>query len=181
MSIRRILSLVIILLSMQLPVQVKVKNVIMMIPDGTSANILTLARWYEYGNCPADQCRLAVDPYLCGLVRTFSSEAPIGDSAPTGSCYATGIPSKPGFVATYPVSSGPGKDLLPVDPERSYQPLLTVLEAAKLKGMSTGVVVTSEFFHATPADFAAHTPNRWDYRTIACQMVYNRLNVVFGG
>jgi alkaline phosphatase len=181
MKFTRLVSLIPLLVSLQLTAQEHVRNVIMMIPDGTSSNVLTLARWYEFGICPADRCFLAVDPYLCGMVRTFSSDAPIGDSAPTGSCYATGYPSQPGFVAMYPVSAGPGKDLIPLDPSKAYQPLITLLEAARLEGKSTGLVVTSDFFHATPADFAAHTPHRWDYGVIATQMVHNHLNVVFGG
>ncbi len=161
--------------------QEKVKNVILMIPDGTSSSILSLARWYQFGTCAADNCRLAIDPLICGLVSTFNSDSPIGDSAPTGSTYATGVLSNNGFVATYPVSSGKDKDLIHVDSLRAYHPLFTLLEAAKLQGKSTGLVVTSEFTHATPADFSAHTFNRDDKEAIAIQMVYNNLNVVFGG
>ena len=160
--------------------QEKVKNVILMIPDGTSSSILSLARWYKFGTCAADNCRLAIDPHICGMVSTFNSDSPIGDSAPTGSTYATGYLSNTGFVATYPVSSGE-RDLIKVDPDRAYHPLFTILEAAKLQGKSTGVVMTSQFTHATPADFAAHTPQRNNKEAIATQMVYNKLNVVFGG
>jgi alkaline phosphatase len=173
--------LVLFLVSLSAFPQQPVRNVIIMIPDGTSANVLTLARWYRFGPCVSDRCRLAVDPHLCGVVKTFSSDAPIGDSAPTTSCYATGYPSRTGFIAMYPPPSGAGRDLVPVDPGKAYQPLFTILEAAKVMGKSTGLVVTSEFFHATPADFAAHTPHRWAYDIIARQMVHNRLNVVFGG
>ena len=161
--------------------QVKVRNLIMMIPDGTSSNILSLARWYKFGACPADNCRLAIDPHICGMVSTYNSDSPIGDSAPTGSTFATGYLSNTGFVATYPVSSGKDKDLIEIDPLRAYHPLFTILEAAKLQGKSTGVVMTSEFTHATPADFSAHTPDRDNEEAIAIQMVHNSLNVVFGG
>ncbi|TSA30465.1 MAG: alkaline phosphatase [Bacteroidetes bacterium] len=161
--------------------QERVKNLILMIPDGTSSNILSLARWYRFGICRADNCRLAIDPHICGMVSTYNSDSPIGDSAPTGSTYATGYLSNTGFVATYPVSSGKMRDLVEVDPLRAYHPLFTILEAARIQGKSTGLVVTSEFPHATPADFSAHTPDRDDEEGIAAQMVYNHLNVVFGG
>ncbi len=160
----------------------RVKNVIMMIPDGTSVSVLSLARWYKYGICPADNtCWLTIDKMICGLVKTHSSDAPIGDSAPTGSTYATGYLSKSGYIATYPKSSGKNKDLVPIDPKRAYQPLFTILEAAKINHKSTGLVVTCQFPHATPADFSAHTPHRDQYDLIAKQMVYNHINVVFGG
>lgn len=160
--------------------QETVKNLIVMIPDGTSSSILSLARWYKFGPCVADHCRLAIDPHICGLLSTYNSDSPIGDSAPTGSAFATGYLSNSGFVATYPVSS-PGKDLFKVDQTRSYQPLFTILEAAAMQGKSTGLVVTCHFPHATPADFSAHTPDRDDMDNIARQMVHNKLNVVFGG
>lgn len=161
--------------------QEKVKNLILMIPDGTSSSVLSIARWHKCGVSAADNCRLAVDPYICGLVSTSNSDAPIGDSAPTGSAYATGYLSNTGFIATYPVSSGKENDLFPVDVPRSYHPLATILEAAKSTGKQTGLVVTCQFPHATPAAFASHTPDRGDLEAIARQIVHNRLNLVFGG
>ena len=159
----------------------KIKNVILMIPDGTSTSVLSLARWYKY-YCAKDKTdvKLALDPYLCGLVKTHSSNAPIGDSAPTSSWYATGQASRSGFIAMYPPQDA-GRDLVEIDTGRAYQPLVTVLEAAKLTGKKTGLVFTCQFPHATPADFSAHHYNRDDYATIAKQMVYNNMDVVFGG
>lgn len=156
----------------------QVKNVIVMIPDGTSSAVLSLSRWYQW-YLDRNFQNLAVDPLICGMVRTHSSNAPIGDSAPTGSCYATGYESQTGFIATYPPPDS--ADLLFVDPAKAYQPLMTVLEAAKLGGKATGLVFTCEFPHATPADFSAHTPSRKDYRTITEQMINNRIDVVIGG
>lgn len=173
--------LILSLLCSQMFAQAKqVKNVIMLIPDGTSVDVLALSRWYKYGICKEDACWLNIDPYICGLVKTHCSDAPIGDSAPTSSTYAGGHLSQTGFIATYPPVSK-GRDLVPVDPSRAYQPMYTILEAAKLNGKSTGLVVTCQFPHATPADFSAHTNERDRYFDIAKQMVYNRLNVVFGG
>lgn len=157
-----------------------VKNVIMLIPDGTSTSVLSLARWYKYGICPTDACALNIDKYICGLVMTHSSDAPIGDSAPTGSTYATGYLSHTGFIATYP-KANPGKDLIKIDSTKAYQPLFTILEAAQKSNKATGLVVTCQFPHATPADFSAHTPHRDKFDIIAKQMVYNHLNVMFGG
>ncbi len=151
-----------------------------MIPDGTSLATVSIARWLQWYQNP-DQPKLYMDPYLCGTVLTHSSNAPIGDSAPTTSCYMTGVPSLTGYVSTYPVAD-PENDIYPMDPDRAYQPLTTVLEAAKiLKGKAAGLVFTCEFPHATPADCAAHSYNRGKYEWIAPQMAHNDLAVVIGG
>ena len=156
-----------------------VKNVILMIPDGTSIGVYSAARWYKVYNNMGDA--LHVDPYITGTVSTFSSNAPIGDSAPTTSCYMTGMPSQSGNVSIYPVHD-PGNDLYPVDSTMAYQPLATILEASKIeKNKATGLVVTCEFPHATPADCAAHHYNRGNYNALAPQMAYQNLDVMFGG
>ena len=158
----------------------EVKNVILMIPDGCSLATISAARWYQWYKNP-DAPKLAIDPYICGTVRTTCSNAPIGDSAPTTSCYMTGYPSLAGWVSTYPVAH-PKDDLYPMDTTRAYQPLTTVLEAARmLKGKATGLVSTCYFTHATPADCSSHSYNRSAYENIASQQVHNGLNVVIGG
>ncbi len=157
-----------------------VKNLILFISDGTSLATVSTARWLQWYMHP-DRPNLNIDPYICGTVRTHSSDAPIGDSAPTTSCYVSGQPSQTGFVATYPVSRG-SDDIYPTDPERAYQPTMTILEAVKIfKGASTGLVFTCEFPHATPADCSAHSYRRGKYKWIAPQMVHNDLDVVIGG
>lgn len=157
-----------------------VKNLIVMIPDGASLATMSTARWLQWYTNP-EKPNLNIDPYLCGTVRTHSSNAPIGDSAPTTSCYMTGYPSLTGYVSTYPVAD-PENDIYPMDPERAYQPLITVLEAAKLlHAKSAGLVFTCEFPHATPADCSAHSYKRGKYEWIAPQMAHNDLSVVIGG
>ena len=156
-----------------------VKNVILMIPDGTSIGVVSAARWYKVYNGLGEN--LNVDPYFCGTVKTYSSNAPIGDSAPTTSCYMTGVPQQTKNVSIYPPAD-PENDLFPIDPQMAYQPLATILEAARIQqNKATGLVVTVEFPHATPADCAAHYYNRNAYNYIASQMAYNGLDVMFGG
>ena len=156
------------------------KNVILMIPDGTSIGVVTAARWYQIYNELGGK-NLAIDPYFCGTVLTFSSDAPIGDSAPTTSCYMTGMPQQTGNVAIYPPAN-PENDLVEVDPTMSYQPLATILEAARIvKNKATGLVVTVEFPHATPADCSAHHYKRGRYDLLGSQMAYQNLDVMFGG
>lgn len=158
----------------------QVKNVILLIPDGCSLATVSTARWYQWYMNP-DKEFLYVDPYLSGTVRTTCSNAPIGDSAPTTSCFMTGYNSRAGWVSTYPIAD-PKNDIYPVDPAKAYQPLTTVLEAARLMyGKSTGLVCTCEFAHATPADCSSHSYNRSNYDWIIPQQVHNGINVIIGG
>lgn len=156
-----------------------VKNVIVMIPDGTSVGVYSAARWYKFYNKMGD--RLHIDPYFTGTVTTHSSNAPIGDSAPTGSTYATGVLQKTSNVAIHP-EADPDNDIYPVDAGRTYQPAATILEASRmLKNKAVGLVVTCEFPHATPADFSSHYHTRSSYQFIAPQMAYQNMDVMFGG
>jgi alkaline phosphatase len=93
----------------------------------------------------------------------------------------TGYPSRAGYVSTYPPAD-PSNDIVTIDPDKAYQPLMTVMEAARItQNKSTGLVFTCEFPHATPADCSAHTYNRSKYDWIVPQMVHNKLDVVIGG
>lgn len=139
------------------------RSVIMMIPDGTGPNIFTLARTVLD---PSLKTRLHIDPYVSGTVQTHSSTSYITDSASSATAYATGY-------KTYDEAIG-------VDHFKN--PLGTVLEAAKSRGMVTGMVVTSRVTHATPASFAAHVVQRDDEDTIAAQYVANKnLDFLLGG
>lgn len=158
----------------------EVKNVILLIPDGCSLATVSTARWYQWYKNP-NQEFLYIDPYLSGTVRTTCSNAPIGDSAPTTSCFMTGYNSRAGWVSTYPIAD-PKNDIYPMDPAKAYQPLTTVLEAARIMyGKSTGLVCTCEFPHATPADCSSHSYNRGKYDWIIPQQVHNGINVIIGG
>jgi len=154
--------------------QQKVKNVILMIPDGMTIAHTSLARWYQDGE------PLAMDEIACGLIRTHSANNPITDSAPAATAYATGFKTQNRYLSIYPeMVSMPGVGQ--VDEKDFYKPIVTILEAAKKAGKSTGLVFTCQFPHATPAAFASHSDNRKDYENIAEQMVYNQVDVVFGG
>lgn len=163
------------------PEKVKpVKNVIVLITDGTSLSAVSAARWLQYYRDPS-QPKLCIDPWLSGTVRTNNSDAPIGDSAPTTSCYMTGHASRAGYIATFPPDQGEA-NICNIDPKRAYAPAATILEAGKqLKGKSAGLVFTCQFPHATPADCSAHYYNRGAYNLLAAQQVHNGLDVVIGG
>ncbi|MBS7344381.1 MAG: alkaline phosphatase [Caryophanon sp.] len=147
-------------------------NVIMLIMDGSSDNVSTLARWYT-GK------RNAMDEILTGAVRTYSAESAISDSAPAATALATGHKSNSGFVGVLPA-----KITMPNvqgDEANAYKPVANVLEGAQRNGMATGIVSTSEIQHATPAGFSAHSPSRSNYNDIGEQQVYRNMDVVLGG
>ena len=154
------------------------RNVIVMIPDGASVSVFSAARWFNQFNGLGHQ--LNVDPFLTGTVSVFETNAVVAESAAAGSVFSTGIISQAGSIAMHPAASA--SDIFPVDASRAFQPAATILEAARiLQGMATGIVVTCEFTHATPASFAAHHYSRNNRTAIAPQFAFNNLNVLFGG
>lgn len=153
--------------------EAKIKNVIVLVPDGCSQSVETLARWYS--GKP-----LELDNMIAGTVSTYSSDSVITDSSSAATAFATGYKTTNGFISVGPKNSV--LSTLEAPPEElQYKPLATVLEASKLKGKSTGLVVTVRASHATPAAFAAHIDNRDNETEIIEQMVYENIDVVFGG
>ncbi len=151
-----------------------VKNIIILIPDGMSIGGYTLARWYKGGTS------LAMDELVCGLVRTYSSDAVIADSAPAATAYACGYKAVTKNIGVMPEKAG-----MPFVPEvikgEENRPIANIFEAARLKGKATGLVFTCELPHATPAAFSAHSKDRSFYDEISEQQVHAGLDVVFGG
>lgn len=148
-------------------------NVIVMIPDGMSVTGTTLARLYQ--GAP-----LALDPLASGLMATWNGDGTIADSAPAGSAISSGWKSQTGNIAsTGKTYKFPGARVPEAGEE--LRPVATLLEAARLSGRATGIISTSEFMHATPADFSAHDPSRKSYDNLTEQIVYNQLDVILGG
>ncbi|AGK55934.1 alkaline phosphatase [Bacillus sp. 1NLA3E] len=145
------------------PVVAKHKNVIMMVMDGTNSDVVTLARWYK--GKP-----LALDEILVGGVHTHSLRSAITDSAAAGTALATGHKTIVNAIGMVPGSNRNG-----------FAPVVNLSEAAKLAGMATGLVSTSEIQNATPASYSSHVTDRNNYHDIAEQQVYQNLDVVLGG
>lgn len=152
-----------------------VRNVIVMVPDGTGSSHLTMARWCK-------GAALTLDSMLAGAVRTFNSESLITDSAPAATAFACGVKTADKVIGfspesvRLPAAVQAGALSLP-----AYVPAASILEAARLSGRATGLVATSNLQHATPAAFSSHWPDRNDYAIIAEQQVHQRLDVAFGG
>jgi alkaline phosphatase len=154
--------------------EAKIKNVIVLIPDGCSQSVETLARWYS--GKP-----LELDNMVTGTVSTYSTDSVITDSSSAATAFSTGYKTINGFVSVGPSNSSVLSTLEIPHEKLQYRPLATVLEASKLEGKATGLVATSRVSHATPAAFAAHVDNRDNETEIMEQMVYECIDVVFGG
>jgi len=154
--------------------EAKIKNVIILVPDGCSQSVQTLARWYS-GN------PLMLDEMVTGTVSTYSTDSVITDSSSAATAFATGYKTTNGFVSVGPSNASVLSILENPSEELQYSPLATVLEGSKLEGKATGLVATSRVTHATPAAFASHVDNRDNENEIMEQMVYKDIDVVFGG
>ncbi|OMH84474.1 Alkaline phosphatase [Zancudomyces culisetae] len=120
-------------------------NVIFMISDGFGPASETLARqYYQTMNGLKVNWRSPLDEMLVGSSRTQSSDSLITDSAAGATAFSCGLKSYNGAIGV-------------TDDKR---PCGTILEAAKKKGMYTGLVSTSRITHATPGSFAAHVIDR---------------------
>jgi alkaline phosphatase len=163
----------------------EVKNVIVLIPDGQSTSIQTLGRWFRGEP-------LALDEMGAGTMATWMVNSITTDSAPAATAMATGYKSTDKFISVGPIEATAlttyqlpdGIPWLDNDQKWnwfSYRPLATVLEGAKRQGKATGLISTSRITHATPAGYGAHVDSRSLENDIAEQLVYQNLDVVFGG
>ncbi|MGL4787626.1 MAG: alkaline phosphatase, partial [Cetobacterium sp.] len=151
------------------------KNVIFLIPDGSSSTVSTLTR-AVYNNGES----LNIDEMASGMVKTYNSDTFIADSAPAGTALATGWKTQDKLIGVKPKAATLNGARVP-EVGDELAPAASVLEAAKLDGKAVGIVATSEVLHATPADFTTHSIHRNNYSVIGEQQVHQNLNVVFGG
>jgi alkaline phosphatase len=148
------------------------KNIIVMIPDGCDETVQTVARWYKGED-------LQLDKMKNGVQKCHMANSIITGSAAASTAFATGHKTTVRFLGVGPRTDDLLTDFVPTaDP---YAPVASILEAAKQKGKATGIVVTCRVTHATPAGFGCHIEDRgWD-NDIMEHMVYNNVDVVFGG
>lgn len=149
-----------------------VKNVIVLIPDGCNEAVQTATRWYKGRE-------LNLDRMHTGDVKVHMANSIIPGSAAASTAMATGHKTTVRFLGVGPRTNDLLTDFVPTaDP---YAPVASILEAAKLTGKATGLVATSRITHATPAGFACHIHDRGLDNEIMEHMVYNNVDVVFGG
>lgn len=134
----------------------KKRNLIFMVSDGMGPASLSLTRSFRQltSSLPMSDT-LTLDRHFWGTSRTRSTNSLVTDSAAGATAFSCGRKSYNGAISMVP----------------GYKPCGTVLEAAKLDGYMTGLVVTTDVTDATPACFAAHVEYRMQMDEIALQEV----------
>lgn len=140
----------------------KIKNVILLIADGTGIAQLSSG---QLGLVGADGYLNLQRMPVTGIVKTQSTNSLITDSAAGATAYSCGMKTNNGMIAFLPDESH----------------CKTLLELAEERGLSTGLVATSTITHATPASFAAHVKSRGNQVGIAEQYVNSGVEVFLGG
>lgn len=129
------------------------KNIIMVIGDGMGPAYTTAYRYFSDNPNTEIVEETVFDRHLIGLSSTYPAAVSgvVTDSAASATALATGIKSYNGAIG--------------VDVNKNS--VQSVLEWARLQGKATGVVVTSQINHATPASYLAHNESRKNYNAIA--------------
>ncbi|SMF17950.1 alkaline phosphatase [Alteromonadaceae bacterium Bs31] len=136
------------------------KNVILFVGDGMGISTLTAARILEGqlkgNNGEEGYLSFETFPYTA-LVKTYNVDAQTPDSAGTMTAMMSGVKTDVGTI-------GIDEDVVRGDcSSAAGNELVTALELAELKGLSTGVVSTARITHATPAATYAKSADRnWE-------------------
>ncbi len=125
----------------------------MIIGDGMGPAYTSAYRYFADDPKTPEIEQTVFDRHLVGTATTYP--APISgyitDSAAAATALSTGIKTYNNAIAV----------------DVNGKPIETVLERAKALGKKTGVVVTSQINHATPAAYLAHNASRRNYNEIA--------------
>lgn len=138
----------------------KARNVIIFIGDGMGVSTLTAGRIFE-----GQQQGLDGESYVAemdklphtALVKTYSHDAQVPDSAPTATAIVAGIKTKNSII-------GLGPEAIVDDcASAATTKVESLFGLAEKKGYATGIISTATITHATPASAYAHTAQRdWE-------------------
>ncbi len=151
----------------------KPKNIIYVISDGMGPVYTTGYRYFADDKSTPKVDKTVFDRLHVGSASTYPAaiSGVVTDSAAAATALSTGVKSYNGAIG--------------VDVDKKNIP--TILEMAKQKGMKTGVAVTSQVNHATPAAFITHNESRKNYNEIAESYFDQRIDgqftadVILGG
>jgi alkaline phosphatase len=136
-----------------------VRNVILLIGDGMGLYHQYVAYTANKGSFEVERCQYV------GIAKTAAANNYITDSAAAGTAIACGEKTNNGMLGVLPDGT----------------PLKSMLEYAAENGRTTGMVVSCELTHATPAAFVAHVDSRSENDDIALDLAHNNINVAIGG
>jgi alkaline phosphatase len=141
------------------------KNIIIVIGDGMGPAYTTGYRYYmDNKNTPVVETTI-FDELLTGMASTYpiNRQGYVTDSAAAATALSTGHKTYNGAIGV----------------DANKKPVLTLMERAKQLGKKTGLVVTSQINHATPAAYFSHNESRKNYNEIADSYFDNKINGQF--
>ena len=145
------------------------KNIIMVIADGMGPAYTTSYRYFNDNPVTELIEETVFDRLLVGSASTYPARISglVTDSAASATALSTGFKTYNGAIAL----------------DVNKNSVETVLEFAKKQGKKTGIVVTSQINHATPASYLAHNESRNNYNEIADSYIDNGIksDVYLGG
>jgi alkaline phosphatase len=144
------------------PEPARPKNVILLIGDGMGVGALM-----QFIAAKGDKVLTRFPRGALVLTQPLNEDRWVTDSAAAATAMATGEKTLNGLLSLRPKASG-------------FDTLRTIVEEAEARGKATGIVVTCQVTHATPAAFYAHA-SRSQEGEIAIQLLDSGLDVVLGG
>lgn len=145
------------------------KNIIMIIGDGMGPAYTSAYRYFNDDPATDKIEQTVFDRHLVGQSSTYPARISgyITDSAAAATALATGVKTYNGAISV----------------DVNKMPVKTVLEWAKKNGKKTGVIVTSQVNHATPASYLSHNVTRHNYSQIADSYIDNgiKADLILGG
>ncbi len=145
------------------------KNIIMIVGDGMGPAYTTAYRYFNDDPTTTSIEQTVFDRTLVGMSSTYPARVSgfVTDSAASATALATGVKSYNGAISV----------------DVNKKPIETVLERARNLGKKTGIVVTSQVNHATPASYLTHNESRKNYNAIADSYLDNgiKANLILGG
>ncbi|WP_083779945.1 alkaline phosphatase [Shewanella violacea] len=143
------------------------KNIVIMIGDGMGPAYTSAYRYYKDNPDTQEIEQTVFDRLLVGTSSTYPARVSgyVTDSAAAATALATGVKSYNGAISV----------------DINKQTIPTIMEKAKALGLATGVAVTSQINHATPAAFLSHNESRSNYDALAKSYLTTDTDVMLGG
>lgn len=140
----------------------KIKNIILFVGDGMGLGQITATRYRYLG--PNGRLNMERMP-VTGLINTFAANSLITDSGAGATAMSTGFRTDIGMIGVN--EHGTRKE--------------TILEILQAKGLSTGLVTSSDITDATPGAFASHVTSRKMKNAIVKQLIESKVNILVSG
>lgn len=134
------------------------KNIILFVGDGMGVSTVTAARIFDGQSkgMSGEENTLSFENFpSVALVKTYSTNEQVAESAGTITAMLTGEKTRGGFINVGPQVKGSSCG------GAQEHPLTPISTHAKRHGKAVGVVTTTRITHATPAAVYANAPDRY--------------------